>query len=62
MHRLVYIAAGTLMLAGVAESGPAATWRLAQPGAVQQSSYKPGLRKGKPDTFTIEVTVSFRLQ
>jgi len=30
--------------------------------AVQQSTYKPGLRNGKPDTFTIEVTVSFRLQ
>jgi periplasmic protein TonB len=29
--------------------------------AVQQSTYKPGLRNGKPDTFTIEVTVSFRL-
>ena len=30
--------------------------------AAQQSTYKPGLRNGKPDTFTIEVTVSFRLQ
>jgi serine/threonine-protein kinase len=29
--------------------------------AVQRSTYKPGLRNGKPDTFTIEVTVSFRL-
>jgi serine/threonine-protein kinase len=29
--------------------------------AVQQSNYKPGLRNGKPDTFTIDVTVSFRL-
>ena len=31
MHRLVHIAAGTLMLAGVAENATAATWRLAQP-------------------------------
>jgi uncharacterized lipoprotein YajG len=30
MHRLVHIAVGTLMLAGVAESATAATWRLAQ--------------------------------
>ena len=30
--------------------------------AAQQSTYKPGLRNGKPDTFTIEVIVSFRLQ
>jgi TonB family protein len=30
--------------------------------AAQQSTYKPGLRNGKPETFTIEVTVSFRLQ
>jgi outer membrane biosynthesis protein TonB len=29
--------------------------------AAQQSTYTPGLRNGKPDTFTIEVTVSFRL-
>jgi TonB family protein len=29
--------------------------------AVQQSTYEPGLRNGKPDTFTIEVTVRFRL-
>jgi len=25
-------------------------------------TFKPGLRNGKPETFTIEVTVSFRLQ
>ena len=31
MHRLVQIAVGTLMLASVAESAAAATWRLAQP-------------------------------
>jgi serine/threonine-protein kinase len=30
--------------------------------AVQQSTYSPGLRNGKPDTFTIEVTVIFRLE
>ena len=31
MHRLVHIAVGTLMLAGVAETAAAATWRLVQP-------------------------------
>ena len=30
MHRLVHIAVGTLMLAGVAESATAASWRLVQ--------------------------------
>jgi serine/threonine-protein kinase len=30
--------------------------------AVQQSTYRPGLRNGTPDTFTIEVTVIFRLE
>ena len=31
MHRLLHIAVGTLILAGVAENAAAATWRLAQP-------------------------------
>ena len=31
MHRLVHIVVGTLMLAGIAESAAAASWRLAQP-------------------------------
>ena len=29
--------------------------------AVQQSTYKPGLRNGMPGTFSVEVTVTFRL-
>ena len=30
--------------------------------AVLQYGYKPGLRNGAPDTFRVQVTVSFRLR
>ena len=29
--------------------------------AVEQSTYKPGLRNGVPDTFTVQITVRFAL-
>ena len=30
--------------------------------AVRQYGYKPGLRNGAPETFRVQVTVSFRLR
>ena len=30
--------------------------------AVQQSTFKPGLRNGTPETFTVQITVRFSLQ